>query len=92
MAFVIRERIARFPLISLTLVAHPLVASGLAFKAAAGLAIAGLGYLVTLQLQLDWGWPPALAAIGMLPQVAVLIAGSFVVNPFVKRVKPERAT
>ncbi|MEH3139223.1 MAG: MFS transporter [Mycobacterium kyogaense] len=90
-AFVIRERTARFPLISLQLVAHPLVSSGLAFKAAAGLAIAGLGYLVTLQLQLDWGWPPALAAIGMLPQVAVLIAGSFVVNPFVKRVGPERA-
>ncbi|MCG7595571.1 MFS transporter [Mycobacterium sp. PSTR-4-N] len=90
-AFVLRERTARFPLISLQLVAHPLVASGLAFKAAAGLAIAGLGYLVTLQLQLDWGWPPALAAIGMLPQVAVLIAGSFVVRPFVARVGPERA-
>ncbi len=90
-AFVLRERTARFPLISLKLVAHPLVASGLAFKAAAGLAVAGLGYLVTLQLQLEWGWPPALAAIGMLPQVAVLIAGSFVVNPFVKRVGPERA-
>lgn len=90
-AFVIRERTARFPLISLKLVAHPLVASGLAFKAAAGLAIAGLGYLVTLQLQLDWGWPPGLAAIGMLPQVAVLIAGSFVVGPFVQRVGPERA-
>ena len=56
------------------LVARPLVSSGLAFKAAAGLATAGLGYLVTLQLQLDWGWPPALAAIGMLPQVVVLLA------------------
>jgi hypothetical protein len=31
---------------------------------AAGLATAGFGYLVTLQLQLDWGWTPALAAIG----------------------------
>ncbi|TRW77846.1 MFS transporter [Mycolicibacterium sp. 018/SC-01/001] len=90
-AFVIRERSARHPLISPALVAHPLVASGLAFKAAAGLAVAGLGYLVTLQLQLDWGWPPALAAIGMLPQVVVLIAGSFVVNPFVERVGPQRA-
>ncbi|MDG4663301.1 MFS transporter [Mycobacterium sp. 236(2023)] len=89
--FVLRERSARFPLISPKLVAHPLVSSGLAFKAAAGLAIAGIGYLVTLQLQLDWGWSPALAAIGMLPQVVVLIAGSFVVNPFVKRVGPERA-
>ncbi|MDA2891543.1 MFS transporter [Mycolicibacterium sp. BiH015] len=89
--FVCRERSARHPLITLELVARPLVSSGLAFKAAAGLAIAGLGYLVTLQLQLDWGWSPALAAIGMLPQVVVLIAGSFVVNPFVQRVGPERA-
>ena len=82
---------ARHPLLDLKLVARPLVSSGLAFKAAAGLATAGLGYLVTLQLQLDWGWPPALAAIGMLPQVVVLIAGGAFVNPFVKRVGLERA-
>lgn len=89
--FAARERSARHPLISLELLARPLVSSGLAFKAAAGLAIAGLGYLVTLQLQLDWGWSPAMAAVGMLPQVIVLVAGSFVVNPFVARVGPERA-
>ncbi len=39
---------------------------------AAGLATAGLSYMVTLQPQLNWGRPLALAAIGMLPQVAVL--------------------
>ena len=70
------------------LVARPLVSSGLAFKAAAGLATAGLGYLVTLQLQLDWGWTPALAAIGMLPQVVVLVAGGAFVNPFVAAGRP----
>jgi hypothetical protein len=89
--FVVRERSARFPLLDLKLVAHPLVSSGLAFKAATGLATAGLGYLVTLQLQLDWGWPPALAAVGMLPQVVVLVAGGAFVNPFVQRVGLERA-
>ena len=72
------------PLLDLELVARPLVSSGLAFKAAAGLATAGLGYLVTLQLQLDWGWTPTLAAIGMLPQVVVLIAGGAFVNPLVQ--------
>lgn len=89
--FVLRERSARHPLLDLELVARPLVSSGLAFKAAAGLATAGLGYLVTLQLQLDWGWPPALAAIGMLPQVVVLLAGGALVTPFVRRVGMERA-
>lgn len=89
--FVIRERRARFPLLDLRLIAHPLVSSGLAFKAAAGMATAGLGYMAMLQLQLDWGWSPALAAIGMLPQVAVLIAGGAIVNPFVQRVGFERA-
>jgi MFS family permease len=89
--FVVRERSARFPLLDLGLVAHPLVSSGLAFKAAAGLATAGLGYLVTLQLQLDWGWPPALAAAGMLPQVVVLVAGGAFVSPFVRRAGLERA-
>ncbi|WP_436533167.1 MFS transporter [Actinoplanes sp. HUAS TT8] len=90
-AFVARERSARFPLLDLKLVARPLVSSGLAYKAAAGLAIAGLGYLVTLQLQLDWGWSPARAAIGLLPQVVVLIAGGAFVNPFVQRVGLDRA-
>ncbi|MEV4513837.1 MFS transporter [Dactylosporangium sp. NPDC049525] len=89
--FVLRERSARFPLLDLKLVARPLVASGLAYKAAAGLATAGLGYLVTLQLQLDWGWTPALAAVGMLPQVVVLVAGGAFINPFVRRVGLDRA-
>ena len=89
--FVLRERSAQHPLIAPDLLARPLVSGGLAFKAAAGLAVAGLGCLVTLQLQLDWGWPPALAALGMLPQVVVLIAGSAFVNPLVRRVGPERA-
>nr|WP_089877668.1 MULTISPECIES: MFS transporter [unclassified Leifsonia] len=89
--FVVRQRTARHPLLELPLIAHPLVSSGLAFKAAAAIATAGLGYLVTLQLQLDWGWPPALAALGMLPQVVVLLAGGVVITPFVRRVGMERA-
>lgn len=89
--FVVRERAAAHPLLDLKLIARPLVSSGLAYKAAAGLATAGLGYMVTLQLQLDWGWPPALAAIGMLPQVIVLIASGPFVNRFVDWVGLERA-
>ncbi|MEU3459590.1 MFS transporter [Streptomyces sp. NPDC006733] len=89
--FVLRELSARHPLLDLELVARPLVASGLAYKAAAGLATTGLGYLVTLQLQLDWGWSPAHAALGMLPQVVVLVAGGVFVNPFVQRVGLDRA-
>ncbi|MGH8916993.1 MAG: MFS transporter, partial [Actinomycetes bacterium] len=89
--FVVRERAAAYPLLDLALLARPLVSSGLAFKAAAGLATAGLGYLVTLQLQLDWGWTPAQAALGMLPQVVVLIAGGALITPLVKRVGLDRA-
>ncbi|MGI5132220.1 MFS transporter [Pseudonocardia sp. CA-107938] len=89
--FVVRQRTARHPLLDLQLVARPLVAAGLAYRAAAGLATAGLGYVVTLQLQLDWGWPPALAAIGMLPQVVVLVAGSAFVGPFVEWAGLDRA-
>ncbi|MEF2978002.1 MFS transporter [Subtercola sp. YIM 133946] len=90
-AFIVRERSARFPLVDLGLLARPLVSAGLAFKAAAGLATAGLSYMVTLQLQLDWGWPPALAALGMLPQVVVLLGAGPFVNPFVERVGLGRA-
>jgi MFS family permease len=89
--FVVRERTARYPLIDLHLLARPLVSSGLAFKAASGLAVAGSSYLVTLQLQFAWGWPPALAAVGTLPQVVVLLAGGRFVGPFVRRVGLGRA-
>jgi MFS family permease len=90
-AFVLRERTARYPLLDLTLIARPLVSSGLAYKAATGLAVAGMGYLVTLQLQLDWGWPPYLASIGMLPQVIVLVAGGPFANRFIERVGLDRS-
>ncbi|CAH0154897.1 hypothetical protein [Rhodococcoides fascians] len=84
--FVVRARTATFPLLDLELVALPLVSSGLAYKAASGLAIAGLGYMVTLQLQFAWGWSPALASIGMLPQVIVLLFSGRLVAPFLRRV------
>jgi MFS family permease len=83
--FVLRERAARHPLLELALIARPLVSSGLLFKSATGLAAAGLSYLVTLQLQLAWGWPPVLAAVGMLPQVIVLLAAGPFVNRLVER-------
>ncbi len=89
--FLIRERTARHPLLDLGLLLRPLVASGLAYKAAAGLATAGLSFLVTLQLQSAWGWSPALAAVGTLPQVAVLLVGGRFVGPFVRRVGLGRA-
>ncbi|RSN19584.1 MFS transporter [Streptomyces sp. WAC 05977] len=84
--FVVREKTARHPLLDLKLIARPLVSSGLALKAAAGLATAGLGYLVTLQLQFGLGWAPAQAALGMLPQVVVLIAGGALIGPLITRV------
>jgi MFS family permease len=89
--FVVRERTAHHPLLDLRLVAQPLVASGLAYKAAAGLAMAGLSYMATLQMQTAWGWPPALAAVGTLPQVVVLLVSGRFVGPFVKRVGLDRA-
>jgi MFS family permease len=89
--FVLRERMARAPLLDLRLLALPLVSSGLAYKAATGLAVAGLSYLVTLQLQFAWGWPPAAAAIAMLPQVVVLLASGRFVGPFVQKFGLDRA-
>ncbi|WP_037312552.1 MFS transporter [Amycolatopsis orientalis] len=83
--FVLREKTARNPLIDLKLIAEPLVSSGLALKAAAGSATAGLSYLVTLHLQFGLGWAPARAALGMLPQVVVLIAGGALITPLITR-------
>jgi len=46
---------------------------------------------VTLQLQLDWGWTPGHAALGLLPQVVVLLAAGPFVSRFVDRVGLDRA-
>ncbi|KNC19144.1 multidrug transporter [Arthrobacter sp. RIT-PI-e] len=89
--FVLRQRSARHPLVDVRLITLPLVSSGLTYKAAAGLAGAGLSYLVTLQLQLAWGWTPALAAVALLPQVVVLLGSGRLVGPFVHRVGLDRA-
>lgn len=89
--FVLRERSARHPLLDLKLIALPMVSSGLAYKAASGLAVAGLGYMVTLQLQLDWGWTPFFASLGMLPQVVVLIFGGTIANRFIHKAGLDRA-
>nr|WP_276145762.1 MFS transporter [Actinosynnema mirum] len=91
LGFAHRQRTAAHPLLDLALLARPLVASGLAYKAAAALATAGLGYLVALQLQLDWGWSPAQAALGTLPQVVVLLAGGAFVRPLLSRLGFDRA-
>lgn len=42
-------------------------------------------------LQLDWGWSPAHAAIGLLPQVVVLVDAGPFVGPFVGKVGLDRA-
>nr|WP_232519772.1 MFS transporter [Actinosynnema pretiosum] len=91
LGFAHRQRTAAHPLLDPALLARPLVASGLAYKAAAGMATAGLGYLVALQLQLDWGWSPAQAALGTLPQVVVLLAGGAFVQPLLRRLGFDRA-
>lgn len=83
--FALHVRRVAAPLLDLTIVARPLVASGLLYKSATGLATAGLSFFVTLQLQLDWGWSPFLASIAMLPQVVVLLAGGLFVAPIVGR-------
>lgn len=88
--FVLRARRVAHPVLDLRLVTVPLVSSGLLYKAATGLATAGLGFSVTLQLQSDWGWSPFWAAIGMLPQVVVLLAGGLFVGPLVRRLGLDR--
>jgi MFS family permease len=89
--FVVRERTTKHPLVDAKLIGQRLVSSGLAYKAATGLAMAGLGYMISLQLQLDWGWSPAHASLGMLPLVITLLLAGFVVENFVEQVGIHRA-
>ncbi|PWJ54238.1 Major Facilitator Superfamily protein [Quadrisphaera granulorum] len=81
-AFVVREQRTAHPALPLDLLRRPLVASGLAYQAALGLALVAISYTATLQFQLVWGWSPAQAALANLPQVLTMIA----VGPLVERV------
>lgn len=90
-ASVLRERVASNPLLDLQLIMRPLVASGPAYKAASGLSVAGLSSMATLQLQFAWGWPPGLAAVALLPQVVVLLAGGRFAGPVLQRLGSTRA-
>ena len=64
--FVVRERSARHPLLDLELVRLPHVSSGLAFKTASGLAVAGLG---------SDDHPPAATGVGMAGEAALVGLG-----------------
>jgi len=80
--FVARERRTPHPIIDFALVKRPAVGASLAYEAAMGLGMAAIGFTATLQMQLVWGWSPAQAALGNLPQVIVMLA----IGPFVEKI------
>ncbi|BAL89166.1 putative MFS transporter [Actinoplanes missouriensis 431] len=90
-AFVVRERRTAHPIFDFALIRRPTVSASLAYEAAMGLGMAALAYSVSLQLQLVWGWSPAQAALGNLPQVVVLLAVGPFVEKFAKRLGTQRA-
>ncbi|GIM90594.1 MFS transporter [Paractinoplanes toevensis] len=89
--FVVRERRTAHPVIDFALIRRPNVSAGLAYQAALGLGMAALAYGVTLQLQLVWGWSPAQAALGSLPQIITMIAIGPFVEKFVGKLGTHRA-
>jgi hypothetical protein len=74
------------------LLKRPAVSASLAYEAALGLGMAVISFTAALQLQLVWGWSPAEAALGNLPQVIALLAVGPFVERFVDRLGTHRAT
>jgi MFS family permease len=89
--FVAHERRTQHPLLNWSLLRRPPLSAALAYQAGLGLGLAALTFSVSLQLQLVWGWSPARAALGALPQVVALIAIGPFVPKFVERVGALRA-
>jgi MFS family permease len=79
--FVARERRTAHPMLDFALLKRPRVSAGLAYQAVLGLGLAAVSYSASLQLQLVWGWSPAEAALGNLPQIITMIT----VGPFVEK-------
>jgi MFS family permease len=90
-AFVVRERSTAHPMFDFKMLKRPAVSASLAYEAALGLGMAVLAFTVTLQLQLVWGWSPAQAALGNLPQVVVMLAIGPFVEKFVDKLGTHRA-
>jgi hypothetical protein len=90
-AFVVHERRTAHPMFDTALLRRPAVSAGLAYQAALGLGLAALTFTVSLQLQLVWGWSPAQAALGNLPQVVTMLAIGPFVEKFVERIGAHRA-
>ncbi|MEU4238301.1 MFS transporter [Actinoplanes sp. NPDC026619] len=86
--FVAHERRTAHPIFDFALIRRPKVSASLAYQAGLGLGLAALSYSVTLQLQLVWGWSPAEAALGNLPQIVTMIA----IGPFVEKLVDKLGT
>jgi MFS family permease len=80
--FVAHERRTPYPMFDFALIKLPKVSASLAYQAALGLGLAALTYGVSLQLQLVWGWSPAEAALGNLPQIVTMLA----IGPYVEKI------
>ncbi|WP_432837485.1 MFS transporter [Dactylosporangium sp. CA-092794] len=91
LAFVVRERRTAHPMFDFALLRRPQVSASLAYQAALGLGLAALSFSVSLQLQLVWGWSPAEAALGNLPQVVTMIAIGPLVERFAAKLGTHRA-
>ncbi|MDG6110359.1 MFS transporter [Dactylosporangium aurantiacum] len=89
--FVGHERRTAHPMFDFALLRRPQVSASLAYQAGLGLGLAALTYSVSLQLQLVWGWSPAQAALGSLPQIVTMIAIGPFVERFVTRIGAHRA-
>jgi MFS family permease len=89
--FVAHERRTPHPMFDFALIKRPAVSASLAYQAALGLGLAALTYGVSLQLQLVWGWSPAEAALGNLPQIITMLAVGPYVEKFVDKLGTHRA-
>lgn len=85
LAFVVRERAARHPMLDLTLVRTPAVKAGLFNQTGLAMCMIAITFLMTLHLQTVWGWTPLLAGIGGLPRVVAMIGSAPLVDRVVKR-------
>ncbi|WP_340538798.1 MFS transporter [Nocardioides sp. GXZ039] len=77
LAFVARERRARFPMLDLRMFARPTVRGSAILQTAVMVAMVGVGFASTQLFQYAWGWSPMASGLGTLP----LVAGMFVAGP-----------
>lgn len=84
-AFILRERTAKHPMIDLSVLAHPTVRGSALAQTGSSIAMMAAMFMLILHFQYAEGWSPMKAGLGNLPFVIMMIVASPISEKLIER-------